>query len=234
MIRLTGDKLMAVCVALARAVAGTISAEDFPLTFRTIPAKDVMSFPGGYGVYGQLRVEKPARLRKEPKAMSRHPLYGECRDTSTGPVFVFRLDESKGDSKGYDHLIVDMNQNGDLTDDPVAQRSVLSTDRRMSTPDQMLFGPIQAPADKAVAGGRPVCFAQVYIFNRQFLTAGRMPQNMMLGQLLLKAGWYLDTTVALDGLKHKVGIYDSDCNLRLRDIARAQTSTSRGETTVFP
>jgi hypothetical protein len=224
---------MAICGALALAAAATASAEDFPLTFRTIPAKDVMSFPGGYGVYGQLRVEKPARLRKEPKAMSRHPLYGECRDTSTGPAFVFRLDESKGDAKGYDQLIVDMNQNGDLTDDPVAQRAVLPTDRRVSMPDQMLFGPIQAPADKAVAGGRPVCFAQVYIFNREFLTSGQMPQNMMLGQLLLKAGWYLDSTVALDGLKHKVGIYDSDCNLRLGDIARAQTSTSRGETTWY-
>ena len=224
---------MAICGALALAAAATASAEDFPLTFRTIPARDVMSFSGGYGVYGQLRVEKPAKLRKEPKAMSRHPLYGECRDTSTGPVFAFRLDESKGDGKGYDQLIVDMNQNGDLTDDPVAQRAVLSTDRRVSMPDQILFGPIQAPADKAVAGGRPVCFAQVYIFNRQFLTYDRMPQNMMLGQLLLKAGWYLDTTVALDGLKYKVGIYDSDCNLRLGDIARSQTSTSRGETTWY-
>ena len=233
MIRLTSDKLIAICGALAMSAAATVSAEDFLLTFRTIPAKDVMSFPGGYGVYGQLRVEKPARLRKEPKAMSRHPLYGECRDTSSGPVFVFRLDESKGDGKGYDQLIVDMNQNGDLTDDPVAQRAVLSTDRRVSMPDQILFGPIQAPADKAVAGGRPVCFAQVYIFNRQFLTTGRMPQNMMLGQLILKAGWYLDTTVALDGLKHKVGIYDSDCNLHLGDIARSQTSTSRGETTWY-
>src|ERR1035438_539156 len=168
MIRLTRDKLMAICGALALAAAATASAEDFPLTFRTIPAKDVMSFPGGYGVYGQLRVEKPARLRKEPKAMSRHPLYGEGRDAPAGPALVFRLDESKGDGKGHDQPLVDRNQNGDLPDDPVTQRAVLSTDRRVSMPDQMLFGPIQAPADKAVASGPPVCFAQVYIFNREF------------------------------------------------------------------
>src|ERR1017187_2016315 len=232
-IRPTMSKLISICGALAVAATATALGEDFPLTFRTIPAKDVMQFPGGFGTYGQLGLAQPAKLRKEPKAMSKHPLYGVCRDNPSGPAFLFRLDESKGDGKGYDQLIVDMNQNGDLTDDPVAQRAVLSTDRRVSMPDQILFGPIQAPADKAVAGGRPVCFAQVYIFNREFLTSGQMPQNMMLVDEQHQAGWYLDTTVALDGLKHKVGIYDSDCNLRLGDIARAQTSTSRGETTWY-
>src|ERR1035441_3480995 len=198
------NKLITIIGALAIGATASVSGEDFPLTFRTIPAKDVMSFSGGSGTYGQVGLAKPAKLRKEPKAMSRHPLYGVCRDMPTGPAFLFRLDESKGDGKGYDRLIVDMNQNGDLSDDSVAQRAVLPSDRRVVSPAQMLFGPIQAPADKAVAGGRPVYFAQVYIFNQQFLTAGRMPQNMMLGQLMLKAGWYLDTTVALDGLKHKV------------------------------
>ncbi len=82
---------------LAALVAGmAASAEDFPLTFRTIPAKDVMSFPGGPGTYGQVGLARPAKLRKEPKAVSRHPLYGVCRDTPTGPAFLFRLDESKG------------------------------------------------------------------------------------------------------------------------------------------
>ena len=30
---------------------------------------------------------------------------------------------------------------------------------------------------------------------------------------MLKAGWYLDATVALDGLKQTVGVYHSDSNL---------------------
>ena len=38
----------------ALAAVATASAGEFPLTFRTIPAKDVMAFPGGYGVYGTL------------------------------------------------------------------------------------------------------------------------------------------------------------------------------------
>ena len=219
-----------VCGLVAMAVVA-VSAEDCPLAFRSIPAKDVLAFPGGSGSYGQLGLTTPTKLRREPKAMSRHPLYGVCRESSSGPAFLFRLDESKGDGKGYDQLIVDMNQNGNLTDDPVSQRAVLPTDRRPSLPDQMLFGPIQAPADKAIAGGRPVYFAQIYIYNREFLSSGATEQTTMFGQLMLKAGWYLEATVALGGQKKKVGVYDSNSNLHLGDVARSQTytNTSAGE-----
>ncbi|HWU40757.1 MAG TPA: hypothetical protein VN203_24175, partial [Candidatus Acidoferrum sp.] len=128
-----------------------------------------------------------------------------------------------------DQLIVDMNQNGDLTDDPVALRAVLPTDRRTASPDRMLFGPIQAPADKAIAGGRPIYFAQVYVFNRQLLSSGRTIQDSTFGQVMLKAGWYFDATVALDGLKQKVGVFDGNCNFRLGDIGRSQTFSNSGE-----
>jgi hypothetical protein len=218
-----------VCGLIAVAAVATASAEDFPLTFRTIPAKDVMSFPGGSGNIGSLQTAKPTKLKNEPKATSRHPLYGECRDMTTGAALVYRLDESKGDGKGYDQLIVDMNQNGDLTDDPVTQRLVLSGDRQTVSPEQLLFGPIQAPADKAVAGGRPIYFARVYIYNRQFLGSGQEAQNMFIGQLMLKAGWYLDTTVELNGRKTKVGVFDGDSNLRLGDVSQPQTYTSVAE-----
>ena len=69
-------------------------------------------------------------------------------------------------------------------------------------------------------------FAQAFIFNRQLLATGRTDQNIMFGQLQLKPGWYLDTTVSLNGLKQRVGVCDSDCNLRLGDFARSQTSSS--------
>jgi hypothetical protein len=226
-------KLISTCGALVMAAAATASGEDFPLAFRTIPAKDVMSFPGGSGAYGQLSQAQPAKLRKEPKAKSQHPLYGVCRDMPVGSGFLFRLDESKGDGKGYDQLIVDMNQNGDLTDDPVSQRGAQPTDRRTAPYEQVLFGPIQAPADKAIAGGRPVFFARVYLYNRQVLATGRAAQASLSGQLMLKAGWYLETTVVLDGLKQKVGVYDSDGNLHLGDVSRAQIYTNRTETSWY-
>ena len=212
-----------ICGLIAVAAVATASAEDFPLTFRTIPAKDVMAFPGGSGSGGSLQVAKPTKLKKEPKAMSRHPLYGECRDTTSGAALVYRLDESRGDGKGYDQLIVDMNQNGDLTDDPVAQRVVLPSERQTASLEQLLFGPIQAPADKMMAGGRPMYFARVYIYNRQFLSSGQEAQNMFIGQLMLKAGWYLDTTIELNGKKQKVGVFDGDSNMHLGDVSQPQT-----------
>jgi hypothetical protein len=126
-----------------------------------------------------------------------------------------------------------MNQNGDLTDDPVVQSEVSPTDRRSVLPDQYFFGPIKAAAGKTVAGGRPVYFAQVYIFNRQLLGARSEAPNMFFGQLMLKAGWYLDTTVKLDGLVQKVGVLDGNSNLRLGDASQPQTITNRAEKTWY-
>jgi hypothetical protein len=217
-----------VCGLATMVVSATAWAEDFPLTFRTIPAKDVMSFPGGSGIYGQASSAKPEKLRKEPKAISRHPLYGVC-SSGSGPTFLFRLDESKGAGKGYDRLIVDMNQNGDLSDDPVVQRTELNTDRRVVSPTQMQFGPIEAPVDKALANGRPVYFAQVYVFNTELLDRGVENQSIISGQVMLKAGWYLDTTVTMDGLKQRVGVFDGDCNLHIGDLAKAQVYTNGQE-----
>jgi hypothetical protein len=224
-------KRTVVCGLVAMAGVVIASAEEFPLTFRTIPAKDVMSFPGGFAGSISLRSERPEKLRREPRAVSQHPLYSVAREGVAGTGLLLRLDESRGDGKGYDRLIVDMNQNGDLTDDPVAQPAVLSTARRTSPMDQILFGPIQAPADKALVGGRPVYYAHVYTYNRQLLFAGQTSQNIMFGQVMLKAGWYLDTTVTLNGLRQKVGVFDGDANQHLGDVAQPQTFTTRGATT---
>jgi hypothetical protein len=222
-----------VCALVTAAAVVTASAEDFSLTFRTIPAQDVMSFPGGPASYGQLRSAKPTKLEQEPKAISRHPLYGECGGGAVGAGLIFRLDESQGDGKGYDQLIVDLNQNGDLTDDSVAGRVTLPSDRREAMSAQFLFGPIQAPADHTVAGGRPIYYAQAYIFNRQLMYSSRQTPNLFLGQLMLKTGWYLETTVNLSGVNQKVGVLDGDSNLRLGDVGQPRTVTSRGEATWY-
>ena len=220
-----------ICSLMAMAAVVPASAEDFPLTFRTIPATEVMSFPGGYGTYGQLRLAKPAGLNKEPKAVSRRPLYGECRDKPGEPGFVFRLDESKGDGKGYDQLIVDMNQNGDLTDEVAVQPVSKPGDRTVSSSamQEKLFGPIAAPASTVIAGGRPVYYAQVYVVNVRNLRSAQNVQNLYAGQLRLRAGWYAETTVELKGVKQKVGVYDGDSNVRLGDVAKPQTYRSGGE-----
>ena len=226
-------RLPSVYALLAVAAVVTASAEDFPLTFRTIPAQDLRSFPNGAGSSALMSSEKPATLRQEPKAMSRHPLYGAGGSVRTGGSFVFRLDESKGDGKGYDQLIVDMNRNGDLTDDPVTENIIWPSDRGEVQHGGRLFGPIQVPADRSVAGGRPVYFAQVYFLNRQNLSSGRRTPNTLSAHLMFKAGWYLDTTVKVDGLEQKVGVIDADANLRLGDVSQPQTRTNRGEKSWF-
>ena len=76
-------------------------------------------------------------------------------------------------------------------------------------------------------GGRPIYFARVYIYNRQFPGSGQEAQDIFIGQLMLKAGWYLDTTVDLNGRKQKVGVYDGNSNLRLGDVSQPQTYTER-------
>jgi hypothetical protein len=204
------------------------SAEEFPLTFRTVPAKDVMTFPGGFGASEMLSSSRPARLRREPKVVSQHPLYSGSRAVLGGASVLVRLDESKGDGRGYDQLIVDMNQNGDLTDDPVVQLTEPTTTRSRATPRQLLFGPIQSPADKALVGGRPQYFAEVYLYNSQVTTRSSQAQNLTYGQFMLKAGWYLDATVTVDGTKWKVGVYDGDANQHLGDFAKSQVITNRG------
>jgi hypothetical protein len=208
-------------------------AEDFPLTFRTIPAQDVMSFPGNFGSVGQLRLVKPTGLKREPKAISRHPLYGECSDSPAGGVFIFRLDESRGEGTGYDRLLVDINRNGELTDDAVVQRAVIPSNRRESYPNQLLFGPILASPNKLIAGESMVYFAQVYMFRYPSLSSGRIDQSTPSGQLMLRTGWYLDTTVRLNGVNHKVGVLDGNGNLRLGDESRVQTVANRAEKTWY-
>jgi hypothetical protein len=74
-----------------------------------------------------------------------------------------------------------------------------------------------------------VYFAQIYIYNRELLSSGRTDQTTMFGQLMLKAGWCLETTVALDGQKKKIGVYDSNSNLHLGDVSRSQTFANAGE-----
>ncbi len=217
---------------MAATAVVTVSAEEFPLTFHTIAAKDVQAFPGGYGVFGQLRLIKPGKLEKEPKAVSRHPLYAECRDTATGAGFVVRLDESKGDGQGYDQLLVDMNQNGDLGDDVPPPVVVLPRERTASpmAERQKLFGPISAPAGKTVLGNRPVYYAEVYVNDiGPLLRSVQNAESIYAGYVRLKAGWYADATVELSGVKRKVGVFDADSNFQLGDGPKSKTYRRAGD-----
>ncbi len=220
------------CAAAAVAVCFGAAAETYPLTFKTVPPEKMDTFAGGYGMYGQLRLVKPAGIKKETKPVSKRPLYGESRESDTGIHFVFRLDESKGNGSGYDQLIVDMNQNGDLTDDTagfkVEQAEATGNAARRSGPTW--FGPIKAAPGKEFCGGTPVFYAQVYVPQRlPDMPQGANMENVYAGYIRLKPAWYLEATVQVDGKQKKLGVYDGDGNLRLGDLAEPQTYENGSE-----
>lgn len=203
------------CITMLVGALLTASAVEFPLQFKTIKADEVMSFPGGYGAYGQLSFKKPEELKAEPKAVSKYPCYGTITSSGRrGNGLLFRVDESQGDGKGYDQIIVDLNGNGDLTDDPVGARL---KDARVAG-NMVYLGPMEST--NVIAGNHPVFYAQLYIFVRPE-TRSQMVSNPGLfpGQVIFKSAWYLETTVDLNGTKQKVGIYDGDSNGQLGDLA---------------
>ena len=201
------------------------SAAEFPLTLRTMLPQEAMSCPGGYGGYGQLETKKPLSLKTEPKPISGHPLYGNLR--VQGKSIVFRLDESRGEGKGYDQILLDLNRNDDLTDDPLGTIAPGSNspERQSSGYERAIFGPILAPASLAVGQWKPRIFAEMYLFNREFRTMGNQP-GMFIGQLRVRAGCYLEANVDLDGVKQRIGIVDANCNFRLGELTKAQKNTS--------
>jgi hypothetical protein len=218
---------------MAMAMAGGASAKDYSFDFKTIKAQDVMSFPGGYGTYGSLRAKKPAELNLEPAAVSQHPLYGYLGEGSEAKRFLFRVDESGGNGKGYDRLIIDLNRNSDLKDDPVFKSTSATKLRKPAQggPEEAFFGPIEAPADQRIGNWRPSYYAQVYVYNRQLLKDEKAlrESDFFLGNLRFKAGWYLEATVNVDGTKRKVGLVDGDANMHLGDPWKARFYGTKGE-----
>ena len=221
-------KMMLVCSLVLLAIPVLAPAKDFPLEFKTLSADEAMVFPGGSGLSGTLRLDKPDAITKAPPAVSKHPLYGQM-SISTNRL-CFRIDESKGDGKDYDRLIVDLNQNGDLTDDDAAAR--VEQPRQTVAADRMemaLFGPIPVPEEKKIGAWRPIYFAQMYLFTRP-ADAATNTRNTYLGQLRFKAGWYLETTVELDGVTRKVGVVDGNCSFHLGEPNQPTTYQNGTET----
>lgn len=209
-------KTTLLCGVVLTAIPFLAPAKDFPLEFKTLTAPDALSLPGSSGVSGPLQLDKPGAITKEPAAVSKHALYGQLSDRTNR--LCYRIDESKGDGKNYDCLIVDLNQNGDLTDDPVIPRVEQPAPKITSTSEQSVFGPIPVPEGKKIGSWQPIYYAQMYLYNLP-ATIKSGQRSPYLGQLRVRAGWYLETTVEMDGVTRKVGVADGNCNFRPGDAS---------------
>jgi len=215
---------VSLCGALLLAMPGLAVATDYPLAFKTLDAQQAVSFNFGSTTYAMIQAGKPAGIVKAPPAVSQHPLYGTI---AAGPdQMLFRLDESKGTGQGYDRLIVDVNRNGDLTDDPVIRPVPPARGLPViSTLQQSIFGPIGAPDSLKIGADRPAFYAQVYLFMPPGAVAATGP-NSTAGEIIVRPGWYLEAMVDAGGKKHKVDLVDADCNFKIGDAARATSYQS--------
>jgi hypothetical protein len=207
-------KTKLLCGVVLAASPFVAPAKDFPLEFKVLTAPEAFSLPGNPGVSSRLELDKPRAITREPPAVSKHPLYGQFSDLTNR--LCFRIDESKGDGKSYDRLIADLNQNGDLTDDPVITRVEQPAPRTTPDSEQSAFGPILVPEGKKIGSWQPIYFVQLNLYNLPIKDRAR-ERSSYLGQLRVRAGWYLETTVAMDGITRKIGLTDGNCNVRPGD-----------------
>lgn len=198
----------------------TALAVELPLEFKSIEPSQISDFPGGGGAYGQLRLKTPDALKKQPPAKSKFPLFAQFEAAENMQPMVGRVDESKGDGKGYDELLLDLNRNGDLTDDtPIRLRTI-----QKGSDEAVEFGPVKMPG--TLYGGTPTLYGGVYLANMAMVRSANTSmdrENLFAGQVRVQAGWFLQAKLKLDGTSHLVGIYDANFNNRLGEPPKPST-----------
>lgn len=194
-------------------------AEQFALQVRDLTVTEAMALPGGHGAYGGLSAIRPVEVKKMPDCKSKHPLFSVLpgHNEREGGMLML-LDESEGTGKGYDRLIVDLNGNGDLTDDPVQQAGAGSGEVHEHF-ERQLFGPVLMPESAKVGAWHPRFCVEVYVFNRMLLRDGTGDMLHHIGQMRLRTGSLLMADVEVNGVKERLGVVDGNVNCRIGDAA---------------
>jgi hypothetical protein len=215
-------------------------AAQFPLQVRDLDVNDAMTLPGGHGAYGSLSALRPAQANQLPATKSKYPLFstlvrqdGARRVTDGGMVFMF--DESQGTGKGYDRLVVDLNGNGDLTDDPVWERIGDGAGEMNQHYERQRFGPVPMPETAQVGAWRPRFYVEVFVFNREILQHGQGEMLGHIGQMRVRSGNLLMAEVEVNDVKQRLGLVDGNLNFRIGDPATTTefTRSPGGRTTWY-
>lgn len=222
--------------ALCAAAALSSSAAEFPLQVKDMTLEEALALPGNSGQTILIRTGKPATLTNTPPAASTHRLFGAARGPAQKPqsadesTLHFCLDESKGTGTGYDRLILDLNRNGDLTDDPVLTR-LPSTNTSAQAP--LHFGPVQLPDTDRTGVWRPQFYAQMFLWPEALApqAASSRQSAAPVGYLRLFAGRRLETVVEAGGAREKIALVDGNCNFKLGDAGQARLVTIRNNGT---
>ncbi len=204
------------------AASPTAQAAEFPLELKQFSSADLStlhSLPGGWG---QLMTRKDNQIKNEPEAASPNPIYGVAPPKSPGEKSMWlRLDESRGAGGGYDRLILDMNRNGDLTDDPVVKSAKTETHSPLS--QMTVFGPFEMK--NAEQGPVPLTlFGLMNAFNLKGI--GQSEYNTHVGYFSLLPACYLQTVIDVEGYKERIAFIDGDRDMRIGGKSYAPSSSA--------
>ncbi len=183
-----------------------VSSPEFPLKEYVMTFSNAYNYPynsGPYLYYYDYYGSKPSQLRAEPAQVSAKPLY--CFGYNI-PI-LGRLDSSTLPGTNYDRLILDLNGNYDLTDDPVwpVQTIIVSGTKHN------VFGPIR-PA----AGGQATNFQYGFYCDANFYDNG----DKYAYTYLYPASRF-EADVTLGTRSQKFVLLNGDANGHLGDYASA-------------
>jgi hypothetical protein len=201
------------------AISLTASAQEFSLSTKAMSVKEALDCPRNQGRNFGLSIQAapPSRVKHAPKPAS-IPVYGEWsyRDhsaTSEQTSLPVLFDESKGRFHGYDRMIADLNQNGDLTDDAVWPKLSF---RASNSRETAYFGPI-----KPAGGGGAAYYVGLFVNPDSPLWRNPV-QPRQVGWMRIFAANYLETVARVNGVRQKFGVLDGNANGSFADPARLE------------
>ncbi len=220
----------------ANGVAPT-AGKTFPVYFKQLDPQTAFHSPEGYCTIVILSETKPQEVLREPVTSSRKlyaRLFSAERPIVLGdnfptpptmaswgqPITVMRLTERE-EGKGFDTAIIDLNNNGDLSDDYVWRDLKVSSYRKF-------FGPFTLNLPQGTLSANSVIKPVMYL-ESGFLSAPRSYLNPETGKFVdfvgfaaIRNGWALTGTIDENKILQQVAFKDAYC-----DFAFTQTVSHR-------